>query len=74
MSETLKQFGIDRLDIPERLKLIGVIWDSIVDTKAAQPIPEWHQREIERRLAAADADPGAGIPWEEIKARLIEDQ
>jgi len=36
----------------------------------ALPIPDWHRDELERRLAAADADPEAAIPWEEVKRRL----
>jgi hypothetical protein len=32
--------------------------------------PEWHLREWERRVAAADADPGAAEPWEAVLARL----
>jgi putative addiction module component (TIGR02574 family) len=36
--------------------------------RVPDPLPEWHVRELERRGAAAEADPGAGIPWEEFKA------
>ncbi|MGH7199430.1 MAG: addiction module protein [Planctomycetaceae bacterium] len=25
------------------------------------PVPDWHRQELERRLAAADADPNVGI-------------
>jgi putative addiction module component (TIGR02574 family) len=66
---TLQQFGIDRLSIPERLELIGLIWDSIPEENVGPP-PEWHLQELERRLAAAEANPGAGTPWEVVKARL----
>jgi putative addiction module component (TIGR02574 family) len=34
------------------------------------PIPESHREELDRRLAAADADPAPGRPWEEVRARL----
>ena len=70
MTPTLQQLGIEHLSIPERLELIGVIWDSIVEADANIPLPEGHLRELERRRAAAEADPGAGIPWEVVKARL----
>jgi putative addiction module component (TIGR02574 family) len=70
MSEMLQQLGIDRLSVAERLELIGLIWDSISDAEAPGPIPEWHQRELERRLAAAEADPAGGASWEVVKARL----
>jgi putative addiction module component (TIGR02574 family) len=66
---TLEQFGIDRLNPEERLELIGLIWDSLSNETAITP-PEWHLRELERRIAAADADPGAAEPWETVLARL----
>jgi putative addiction module component (TIGR02574 family) len=53
----------------ERLRLIGEIWDSLPPADQRE-IPESHREELDRRLAAADADPGAGAPWEEVKARL----
>ena len=62
MSQTLHQSGIDRLSIPERLDLIGQIWDSISAAESEVSGPDWHQRELERRRAAAAADPGAGLP------------
>jgi putative addiction module component (TIGR02574 family) len=69
MSLTLEQFGIDRLSPQERLELIELIWDSIPDDAPFTP-PDWHLRELERRVAAADADPGAAEPWETVLARL----
>ena len=70
MSPILSELGIDRLSVAERLELIGEIWDTL-PSDAELPIPDWHIRELERRLAAADADPGAAIPWEAVKARLV---
>ena len=70
MTPSLQDLGIDRLTPSERLELIAAIWDSLPDTPEAMPIPDWHRAELERRLAAADADPSAGVPWDEVKARL----
>ncbi len=69
MSPTLQELGIDRLSNQERLRLIGEIWESITPIDQLE-IPESHREELDRRLAAADADPGAGRPWEEVRARL----
>ena len=69
MSMTLEQFGIDRLDPRQRLELIDLIWDSIPDNEPFIP-PAWHLTELERRVTAADADPGATEPWETLLARL----
>jgi len=69
MGLTLEHFGIDRLSPQERFDLIGLIWDSLPDDVPGTP-RDWHLRELERRLAAADADPGAAEPWEDVLARL----
>jgi putative addiction module component (TIGR02574 family) len=70
MNPTLQELGIDRLSIDQRLDLIGQIWDSITEADANITIPEWHIRELERRVASAEANPKAAIPWEVVKARL----
>jgi putative addiction module component (TIGR02574 family) len=69
MIVTLEQFGIDRLSPEERCQLMELIWDSLPAEAPFTP-PEWHLRELERRLAAADADPSAAEPWETVLARL----
>ena len=58
------------LSVEQRLQLIGELWDSIPDSTESLPIPEWHREELEKRLAAADANPEAAIPWEDVKRRL----
>jgi putative addiction module component (TIGR02574 family) len=63
-------FDIDSLSLIEKIDLIGQLWDSLPDTGAALPMPEWHQRELEQRLAAADADPEAAVSWDNVKNRL----
>jgi putative addiction module component (TIGR02574 family) len=70
MSLTLEQFGIDRLSPEQRVELIGLIWDSLPEDAPFTP-PDWHLRELERRIAAADADPGAAEPWETVLTRLL---
>lgn len=61
---------IQRLSVPERLELIERLCESLPDTPDALPLPESHREELERRLAAADAAPDVGIPWEEVRERL----
>jgi putative addiction module component (TIGR02574 family) len=69
MSVTLEQFGIDRLDPQERWELIELIWDSLSADAPFTP-PDWHLRELERRVVAADGEPGLAEPWETVLARL----
>jgi putative addiction module component (TIGR02574 family) len=74
MSQQLPNAAAELLKTPltvqQRLELIGELWDSIPDSIDALPIPQWHRDELDKRLAAADANPQAAIPWEEIRQRL----
>lgn len=70
----MSTLNIDELTVAQRLDLIGELWDSIPDTLEALPVPEWHREELARRLHAADADPGAAVPWEDVRNRLQKQQ
>ena len=40
---------IDRLELSEKLLLVGDIWDSIAESNAEIPMPEWQEKELDRR-------------------------
>lgn len=65
MSPTMHDLGIDQLTVEQRLHLIGEIWDSL--SAQATPIPQEHREELDRRLAAADADPNVGEAWDVVR-------
>ena len=70
MPQSLPELDVHDLTVPQRLELIALLWDNIPDSTEALPVPEWHQQELQRRLAAADAAPEMGIPWEQVRERL----
>jgi putative addiction module component (TIGR02574 family) len=70
MGTSVKALGIDRLSVADRLHLVEEIWDSIADSLDTMEIPQSHQEELDRRLAAMRDDPHAGATWEVVKARL----
>jgi putative addiction module component (TIGR02574 family) len=70
MLPDLPGFDVGRLSVDQRLELIALLWDSIPDAAGAPPILDWHQQELDRRLAAADATPEAAVPWDQVKQRL----
>lgn len=70
MGLTLEQFGIDRLSPQQRCELIDLIWDSLPDDTPVT-LTAAQLEELKRRVAAADADPEAGEPWEVVRARLM---
>ncbi|HYJ87678.1 MAG TPA: addiction module protein [Pyrinomonadaceae bacterium] len=69
-AQSSSDLDIKQLSVAERLDLISALWDSIPNSLEELPIPEWHRGELERRLAEADANPDAAIPWDEVRERL----
>jgi putative addiction module component (TIGR02574 family) len=70
MSTCLKTLGIDQLSIAERILLVEEIWDSIAADAAQVPFTESQKKDLQRRIAAYEANPKAGSSWEDVKARL----
>ncbi len=56
-----------RLPPEERVQLLGEAWDAVAATPEDVPIPEWHLRELEKRLAEPEP---RHVPWEEVRERL----
>ena len=60
-----------KLSVAERIQLVQDIWDSVAAEPASVPVTEPQREELDRRLADADARPGVGAPWPEVRARLL---
>ena len=58
------------LPIPERIKLVEDIWDSIALVPDAVRLTEEQMAEIDRRIADYQAHPERLVPWEEARERL----
>jgi putative addiction module component (TIGR02574 family) len=71
MSSLLSSLGIDRLSVAERLQLIQEIWDSIEASNDQLPVTDAQRQELDRRLAALEANPQRVVPWEEVEARAL---
>lgn len=64
---------IDRalqLDPNERLELISLLWDSLVDQRLESPVDDEQRQLLRRRLREHRADPSAVVTWDEAKRRL----
>jgi putative addiction module component (TIGR02574 family) len=59
---------IDDLSPAERLDLIGALWDSLDERDV--PVSAAQRDELDRRLAAADADEASDKTWEQVEASL----
>ena len=72
MNKHLTPEDIRALSVEERLQLIEELWDSLdgADVEAL-PVPDWHRQVVNERLSAHERDPGAGRPWDEVKADVL---
>ena len=61
---------IDNLSAEERLELIESLWESLVQDQSNIPVTEAQKRILDQRLDEIRAGDDAGIPWEEVKARI----
>ena len=68
LSEVLK------LPLKERLRLVEAIWESISEFPDALDLTEAQRQELDRRLEEYERDPDAGVPWAEVRARLLAKQ
>lgn len=71
MAATLQSLGIDQLSVADRLRLVQEIWDSIATEVEETPLTESQRQEVDRRLAAHQANPRATIPWEQVEAEAL---
>lgn len=62
---------IRSLPIPERVHLVEKIWESIVEDEQVFPLTDSQKAELDRRIAAHEASPSRGKPWEEVRDRLL---
>lgn len=60
------------LSVEERLQIAEALWDSVAADTEDPPLTDAQRQEIERRLADHRANPGQGVPWEEVRARALE--
>lgn len=60
----------DALTPAEKIRYVQDLWDRIADDAAAVPLTDAQREKIDRREAEHDRDPGAAIPWDEVKRRM----
>lgn len=49
---------IDAMPIEERLKLLDTLWDSILDGKGPNEIPDWRKKRHDENLERLKSQPG----------------
>lgn len=60
-----------QLSVPQRLELVEELWNSIADSPAGLPVPDWQKEELDRRKAEYLENPESAVPWAEAKKRIL---
>ncbi|MDP2821934.1 MAG: addiction module protein [Sulfuritalea sp.] len=74
---TTATFPLDYKALPlsERIQLVEDIWDSIAEeTSVSLHLTDDERAELRNRLAAHQANPSSGIPWDQVRADIFRDQ
>ena len=56
--------------VEERLRIIGVIWDSITHETDTLPMTEAQRQDLDRRIDEYERGEDQGYTWEEVLARI----
>jgi putative addiction module component (TIGR02574 family) len=63
-------FDYSVLTPAERVELAMELWDSLPDDSHEPPLTDGQKAVLDERLEDFRRDPGAGAPWEEVRARV----
>ena len=69
--KTISASRIVGIPIDERIQLVEDIWDSIAEVPESVKVPEWHKKELDKRLERFRANFGAASPWKDIKEKIL---
>jgi putative addiction module component (TIGR02574 family) len=62
--------AVRSLAAEDRLRLVHLIQDELQSEGVDPDLTPAAVQEVRRRLAAFEADPSVGVPWEEVEARM----
>jgi putative addiction module component (TIGR02574 family) len=62
---------VESWPVEDRLRLVEAVWDGIADQDYGPELTDEIKAELDRRIAELDRNPDAGVPWEEVKARVL---
>ena len=63
---------ISRLDLAEKLHLVGELWDSIAETNSDIPLQDWQKEELDRRYQECQAGKVELREWGAVHEELRE--
>ena len=66
------EIPLETLSVPERIRLLERVWDSLCSKSGDVRSPEWHREVLEARKHRIEDGRATVSPWSEAKARLLD--
>lgn len=70
MAVSVKELGLDRLSVEDKLALIGELWDDLSKENQNSKLTDAQMSEVEKRAEDCDAHPEKLVTWEETDAGM----
>jgi len=65
--------GFEDLTPDEKVQYVQDLWDHVVADASKVPVPDWHRRILDERLAEYRAAPHEGKGWTEVRDQILRD-
>jgi putative addiction module component (TIGR02574 family) len=62
---------VESLPVDDRIRLVQEVWDRLEDQGPDLELSEEMKVELNRRVEELRRHPELGVPWEEVKARIL---
>jgi len=63
---------LETLSVSERVQIVEDLWDSIAQSNANLPIPQWQKDELARRKQRFLQNPASGETWDQVKRSVLQ--
>jgi putative addiction module component (TIGR02574 family) len=69
--KSLTAAEVQELPVDERIRLVEMLWDSLAIVPDAFPISDSLAADLDQRYREFEADPEAGLEWNEVRERVV---
>ena len=63
--------GFEDLAPDEKVRYVQDLWDYVLADSSKVPVPDWHRRILDERLAEYHAAPDEGKGWTEVREQIL---
>lgn len=70
MNDVLRAEDVRKLGLEERLRLLELLWDSLLDHPEQIAVTDAQRAVLDERLAEHEAEPNDVIGWDDLKGQL----